>query len=72
MSIFSLPPASVLTSVHPYLNPGTGGLIIQLILGGLFAIGLAVRVFWSRIKRIGSHQPAQPTPTAGPDEDGNK
>ncbi len=52
MNIFCLQLSSVLSTVDPYLNPGTGGLIIQLILGGLFAAGLAVRVFWSRIKRF--------------------
>jgi hypothetical protein len=41
----------VLPSVK-YLNPGTGGLIIQLLLGSIFAIGLAVRVFWSKIKKL--------------------
>ncbi len=72
MGIFTFPPASVLSTVDPYLNPGTGGLIIQLILGGLFAIGLAVRVFWSKIKRIGASRPANPDTTAGPHEDETK
>ena len=52
MSPFDPLQISILSSVLPYLNPGTGGLIIQLILGALFAIGLTVRVFWSRIKKI--------------------
>jgi hypothetical protein len=33
-----------------YLDPGNGSLIIQLILGALLAIGLSVRIFWSKIK----------------------
>ena len=72
MSIFSIPPASVFTDIHPYLNPGTGGLIIQLILGGLFAVGLAVRVFWSRIKKIGASRSSKPDTTTAPGEDENK
>jgi hypothetical protein len=46
-----------------YLNPGTGGLIVQLLLGALFAAGLTVRIFWSRIKKIFRLNPA------GPDEE---
>jgi hypothetical protein len=45
-------PLSILASALPYMNPGTGGLLIQLILGALFAIGLTVRIFWSRIKKL--------------------
>ncbi len=44
--------SSILSSAQPYLNPGTGGLIIQLILGALFAVGLTARIFWSRIKKV--------------------
>jgi hypothetical protein len=69
MSIFYANPASVLTTIQPYLNPGTGGLIIQLILGGLFAAGLAVRVFWSKIKRVGANKTSESTPAAEPSKD---
>jgi len=33
-----------------YLDPGSGSLIIQLVIGALLAIGLTIRIFWSRIK----------------------
>jgi|GEM_PF-2732796 hypothetical protein len=33
-----------------YLDPGSGSLIIQIIIGALLAIGLTIRIFWSRIK----------------------
>jgi len=39
-------------SVLHYLDPGTGSLIVQLLLGTLLAIGLGVRIFWSRIKKV--------------------
>jgi hypothetical protein len=42
---------STLATQLPYLNPGTGGLIVQLLLGALFAAGLTARIFWSRIKK---------------------
>ncbi len=52
MHLFHTTFSSILSSGHPYLNPGTGGLIIQLVLGAVFAIGLTTRVFWSKIKQI--------------------
>ncbi len=33
-----------------YLDPGSGSIIIQAILAGLLGVGLAIRIFWSRIK----------------------
>lgn len=51
---------STLNSELPYLNPGTGGLIVQLLLGALFAVGLTVRIFWSRIKKVLHLKPAEP------------
>lgn len=32
-----------------YLDPGTGSLLIQLILAGALGIGLAIKVFWKNI-----------------------
>jgi hypothetical protein len=69
MNLFCVGPASILATIHPYLNPGTGGLIIQLILGGLFAAGLAVRVFWSKIKRVGAIKNSESITDAKPNKD---
>ena len=49
--IFSLPPlVFVAWNVHAYIDPGTGSLIIQVIIasfiGGLFLI----KVFWRKVK----------------------
>lgn len=33
-----------------YLDPGSGSVLIQVILGSLFAIGIGLRVFWGKIK----------------------
>ena len=32
-----------------YIDPGSGSLIFQAIVGGLMAAGLAIGVFWARI-----------------------
>jgi len=52
MPVFDPVFSSIPSSTQPCLNPGTGGLIIQLILGALFAAGLTARIFWSRIKKM--------------------
>ena len=33
-----------------YLDPGTGSIIVQMIIGGLVGVGIAIKVFWYRIK----------------------
>lgn len=43
--------ALLLTSnVWAYLDPGTGSMLLQVVLGGIAAIGVAVKIFWHRIK----------------------
>jgi len=37
------PPASA------YLDPAAGSMLLQLILGGLAGVALAIKVFWHRI-----------------------
>ncbi|MBM3125175.1 MAG: hypothetical protein FJZ87_08880 [Chloroflexi bacterium] len=34
----------------PYLDPGSGSLILQVLIATLLGIGLAVRASWKRIK----------------------
>ncbi len=33
-----------------YMDPGTGSLILQLILAALLGIGVTVRIFWKKIR----------------------
>lgn len=33
-----------------YLDPGSGSVLIQLILAAILGAGLAIRIFWRRIK----------------------
>ncbi len=42
-----------------YLDPGNGSLILQLVLGALLAIGLTIRIFWSKIKGWFVHKPPE-------------
>ncbi len=35
-----------------YLDPGTGSYLVQLLLAGLLAAGLAIRLFWHNISDL--------------------
>lgn len=39
----------VVAPAAAYIDPGSGSLIFQAIVGGLMAAGLAIGVFWQRI-----------------------
>lgn len=44
-----------LTSLVPtiafaYLDPGTGSMLLQVLLGGLAAVGVAFKLYWHKIK----------------------
>jgi len=32
-----------------YLDPGTGSMLLQVILGGIAAVGVAIKLFWYKI-----------------------
>jgi hypothetical protein len=34
----------------PYLDPGSGSFLIQLLIAALLGLGVAIRASWSRIK----------------------
>jgi len=37
------------TEVHAYLDPGTGSMLLQVILGGIAAVGVAIKLYWHRL-----------------------
>lgn len=37
-------------SAWAYLDPGTGSMLLQVILGGIAAIGVALKLFWHKIR----------------------
>lgn len=39
-----------LFKVRAYLDPGSGSILLQVIIGGLLGVGFLVRAFWGRIK----------------------
>jgi len=54
--------ASLLLAAGPafaYLDPGTGSMLLQVILGGIAAVGVALKLFWYKIRiAIGLKKPA--------------
>jgi hypothetical protein len=45
--------------VVAYLDAGSGSMILQMIVGGLAAVGVTGRLYWSRIKKVFRRGPAE-------------
>ena len=37
---------------HAYLDPGSGSLLLQILLGGLAGIGVLAKLYWHRIREF--------------------
>jgi len=57
--------------VLAYLDPGTGSMLVQLIVGGFAAAGVAVKLYWRRLMRLLRIRKDEPElQPAEPDRDG--
>ena len=56
---------SNLPAVLGYLDPGSGSMIIQMVLGGFAAVAVSLKLFWGRIlEMLHIRKPAEdPQPT---------
>ncbi len=48
---------------HAYLDPGTGSMLLQLLLGGLVGAAATIKLYWHRLKSLfskGSGQTEEP------------
>lgn len=43
---------NVQAPAHAYLDPGTGSMLIQLVLGGVAGAMVVVRLYWQRVKEF--------------------
>lgn len=53
--VFFLIPALFLigtSSAHAYLDPGSGSLILQMVIGGVVAFFFAIKSYWQRIRTL--------------------
>lgn len=39
-------------TIFAYLDPGSSSMILQMLLGGLAAAGVALKLYWSRFLRL--------------------
>lgn len=44
-------------AIHGYLDPGTGSIAIQLILGSVVGLLAAVRLYWARFRTLLGRKP---------------
>jgi len=56
-----------------YLDPGTGSVILQALLGGVAALAVTGKLWWARVTSIfrrdrGDTQPEAEGPAPGPNE----
>jgi len=48
------------SSAHAYLDPGTGSIILQVLLGGIAGIALAIKLYWHKLLSLmGLDRPVQ-------------
>ena len=41
-----------MTTILAYLDPGSGSMILQLLAGGVAAVGVAAKMYWRRVTRV--------------------
>ncbi len=51
---------SVFSVAHAYIDPGTGGFIIQTLLAALFSFIFVLKSYWTRIKNWFSGKSSEP------------
>ena len=44
--------ASTLLSVQPYLDPGSGSILLQILLAAILGAGVLLRSQWGKIKSL--------------------
>jgi len=42
----------MVTDAVAYLDPGTGSMLLQVILGGVAAVGVALKLYWHKIMSV--------------------
>jgi hypothetical protein len=40
----------LMSNVQAYLDPGTGSMLLQVILGGVAAVGVAIKLYWHKLR----------------------
>ncbi len=56
------------TPAHAYLDPGTGSMLVQMLLGGVAGALVIGKLYWHRVKAFFGRGPA-PSPNQDPTAD---
>ena len=48
------------TPAHAYLDPGTGSMILQILLGGVAGVAVAGRFYWHKLLSLFGMEPKAP------------
>jgi len=40
----------IIKDVYAYIDPGSGSIIFQAIIGALIGVGIAVKIYWEKLK----------------------
>ena len=40
----------VISDAYAYIDPGSGTLIIQMIIGALVGVGITLKIYWHKIR----------------------
>jgi len=56
----------MLPTVFAYLDAGTGSMLVQLVVGGVAAAAVAVKLFWYKILRFLRIRKPEPEPEQEP------
>jgi hypothetical protein len=57
-----LPNTVLMNTVFAYLDPGTGSMLVQLIVGGVAAVAVTAKFYWRRLLRLLRIRKAEPEP----------
>jgi hypothetical protein len=58
------------SQAHAYIDPASGSMMLQLVLGGLAGLAVAVRLMWKRIRALfhrGQAEPMEDAEHGGPE-----
>lgn len=60
---------TILFSGKLYLDPGSGSLLIQMLLAAILGIGVAVKIYWTKIRSLFSGNRAEVAQAPEDDEE---
>jgi len=49
-AISLLLPGFIISDAYAYLDPGSGSIVIQAIIGALVGVGITIKVYWEKLK----------------------